>query len=143
MRFGGVVYNRTEILNDRPGSADRFMQIDDDHYIGPSGELDDLLNHSCDPNAGVRFLESGVFLVSLRAIKPGEELCFDYSTTSSGSAFCMPCLCGTANCRKVIGDFEFLEPDLQEHYRKLGVVAPYLQVDHVPTSDQRTEPLAA
>src|SRR5688572_21878726 len=28
------------------------LQVGEEHYIGPSGALDDFVNHSCDPNTG-------------------------------------------------------------------------------------------
>src|SRR5207244_357740 len=36
------------------GGSDRFVQITPDHFMGPSGRIDDLVNHSCAPNAGLR-----------------------------------------------------------------------------------------
>jgi SET domain len=125
--FSGPRYLRSEIRVNLPGSADRFLQIDKDEYIGPSGDIDDIFNHSCDPNAALDFREDSLVLVAVKPIDPGDEICWDYSTTSSCTTFWMRCLCGSPRCRKVVGDFEFLEPQLQEEYRRLGWVAPYLR----------------
>jgi SET domain len=127
MEFTGPRYHKSEILVHRSGKDDRFFQIGPDLYMGPSGDIDDLVNHSCDPNAGLKFDDTGIFLVALRSIQRGEEICWDYSTTSSSSTFYMKCMCGTSQCRSVIGDFEFLEPELQEAYRNLKLVPPYLR----------------
>lgn len=109
------------------GDLDRFVQVTPDHYMGPSGRLDDLVNHSCDPNAGLRFTDAGVFLVALRAIAPGEEVTWDYSTTLAQSNWHMICQCRAAGCRRVIANFETLPPDRQEYFRARNLVAPYLR----------------
>jgi SET domain-containing protein len=36
------------------------------------------INHSCRPNAEVDIIKGRVFIYAKRAIKPGEELCYDY-----------------------------------------------------------------
>jgi SET domain len=126
MEFTGPRYHASEIHSNRWGEDDRFVQIDVDHYMGPSGGLDDLVNHSCYPNAGLRFTDEGVFLIAIRPIQSGDEVCWDYSTTLSNTSFYMPCQCGTPDCRDVIGDFAFLEPDLQDRYRAMNVVPDYL-----------------
>lgn len=128
LQFSGPRYRSAEIFVHRPGKDDRFVQVGPDEYMGPSGDIDDLVNHSCDPNAGLEFREDGIFLVAIQPIQRGDEICWDYSTTSSSSEFFMRCACGTPKCRGVIGDFEFLEPELQAHYRSLNLVPPYLQL---------------
>lgn len=109
------------------GRGDRFVQVTPDQYMGPSGRLDDLVNHSCAPNAGLRFAEDGVFLVAVRAIDPGEEIAWDYSTTLRESNWHMLCQCKAPGCRRVIGNFDTLEPDRQEWFRARNLVAPYLR----------------
>ncbi len=127
IRFSGPIYHKSEIFVHRTGEDDRFFQVGPDEYMGPSGDIDDIVNHSCRPNAGLRFAEKEIFLVALRPIQTGEEICWDYSTTSSSSTFYMKCLCAVPECRGIIGDFEFLEPELQDQYRQLELVPPYLQ----------------
>jgi SET domain-containing protein len=95
--------------------------------MGPSGRIDDLVNHSCAPNAGLRFTDQGVFLVAIRDIAPGEEICWDYSTTLAESNWHMICQCKTADCRRVIGNFSTLTPERQEWFRSRNLVAPYLR----------------
>jgi hypothetical protein len=38
----------------------------------------------------------------------------------------MRCICGTASCRGLIGDFHDLPMDLQQRYLKLGIVQPFI-----------------
>jgi len=63
------------------------------------------INHSCAPNCESEEEDDGrVFIVTLRAIKAGEELFYDYSLTTDDRL--TPtlkqqyrCLCGAKNCR--------------------------------------------
>lgn len=59
-------------------------------------------NHSCNPNA---LIKNKTELYSLRDIKIGEEITFDYATTESNTPenkWKMECKCGSKNCRKTI-----------------------------------------
>ncbi|MES2338130.1 MAG: SET domain-containing protein [Pseudomonadota bacterium] len=109
------------------GSSDRYVQVTPDHYMGPSGRLDDLVNHSCDPNAGLRFTDDGVFLVAIRGIAAGEEVTWDYSTTLRESNWHMICQCRSPDCRRVIGNFATIDAERQQFYRSRNLVAPYLR----------------
>jgi hypothetical protein len=143
MNFTGQRYHVSEILAHRYGEEDRFVQIGIDTYMGPSGDIDDLVNHSCNPNAGLQFNGEEIVLVAIKPVQKGEEICWDYSTTSSSSAFWMRCMCGSHNCRGVIGDFEFLEADLQESYRNRRLVPPYLQSESAKLVPPSADTMAA
>ena len=127
IRFTGRRFRADRIPSLMRGSSDRFVQVTPDHYMGPSGRIDDLINHSCSPNAGLRFAVDGVFLVAMRDIAPGEEISWDYSTTLKESNWHMICQCRSPDCRRVIGNFETLSPDRQEWFRARNLVAPYLR----------------
>jgi len=65
-----------------------------------SGNMAQLLNHSCDPNCFSRQVGNGrVVLSAMRDIEPGEELTYDYRF--SGDEM-MKCRCGSASCRGVV-----------------------------------------
>ena len=56
-----------------------------------------LINHSCEPNCEAWIEEDQIFIYTLRDIKSGEELTFDYGFDIE----CYedhPCRCGSANC---------------------------------------------
>lgn len=56
-----------------------------------------LINHSCEPNCEAWTIGRKIFIHSLRGIKEGEELTFDYGFDVE----CYedhPCLCGSNNC---------------------------------------------
>ena len=126
-RFTGPRVARDRLPARLVGRRDRFVQVSADQYMGPSGAIDDLVNHSCAPNAGLRFGDGGVFLLAIRDIAPGEEIAWDYSTTLTDRSWQMVCACGADDCRGVIGAFETLPPERQEWFRARNLVAPYLR----------------
>lgn len=127
IEFTGRRFRADQVPSLMRGDQDRFVQVTPDHYMGPSGRIDDLVNHSCAPNAGLRFTETGIFLVAVRAIAQGEEISWDYSTTLKESNWHMICQCRAPECRRVIGNFDSLDPDRQEWFRARNLVAPYLR----------------
>ena len=52
-------------------AATYALQIGPDLYIGESGGVDDLFNHSCDPNAGVRISGTSAELRAITGHLPG------------------------------------------------------------------------
>ena len=127
VEFTGRRFRADRIPSLMRGQSDRFVQVTPEHYMGPSGRIDDLINHSCSPNAGLRFADSGVVLVAIRAILPDEEISWDYSTTLKESNWHMICQCRSPQCRRVIGNFATLSEERQEWFRSHNLVAPYLR----------------
>ncbi|XP_017772176.1 PREDICTED: histone-lysine N-methyltransferase ash1 [Nicrophorus vespilloides] len=76
----------------------------DGHRMGGDGRF---VNHSCQPNCEMqKWSVNGQFrmaLFSLREIKPGEELTYDYNFSLFNPAEGQECKCGSENCRGVIG----------------------------------------
>ncbi len=133
--FKGELFHDDEIDE---FSSDHYLQIDSSLYIGPSGMLDDYVNHSCDPNCGLldfasgmaiynnkTHQNSGISLISIKDIQPGEEITFDYST-SIDSEWTMECNCNSSNCRKTIGSFKNLSEDKRAFYINKHMVLSYL-----------------
>jgi hypothetical protein len=105
---------------------DRYLQVGPDIYQGPSGDLDDYVNHSCDPNAGLVFVGGKVILTAIKNVLPGEEITFDYSTTMDDPHnWEMECMCGSPKCRVRIGNFKDLPRQVQVRYIRLGIVPDY------------------
>ncbi len=102
------------------------VQIGPDTYIGPSGGMDDLVNHSCSPNAALLIEADTACLVALENIEPGSEILFDYSTVMEEPQWQMPCCCGSPQCRKLIRAGEFLPPAIKQRYRQAGILAWYI-----------------
>jgi uncharacterized protein len=103
------------------------LQIGPDLYIGASGGPDDFINHSCEPNAGLRIEGTIADLYSIRDIQAGEEILFDYATTLDEDDFTMACQCGSPSCRKVIGDAKYLPENVWKRYESLGILPAYVQ----------------
>lgn len=81
-------------------------------------------NHSCDPNCGLR---PNLTLVSIKAIKAGEELFFDYSTTMDQyTQVEFICSCDTKSCRKHINGFKTLPARTKKRYLDYGIVLDFL-----------------
>lgn len=122
LTFTGTFINLEEALakGDLSGNT---LQIDDYTYIDLEPPAV-LINHSCDPNAG---LVSGNVLIALRDIDKHEQIFYDYSTTmSEGDLWRMECRCGASNCRGTVMDFDFLPASLQEKYLELGIVQNFI-----------------
>lgn len=105
---------------------DHYLQVGEALYLGPSGGLDDYVNHSCNPNTGLVFRDDRFLLVAIRKISSGEQITMDYSTTLDEDEWEMPCACEEANCRKIIQDFVKLPQEVRERYVRLGIVPEFL-----------------
>lgn len=93
------------------------------------------LNHSCEPNLGVKGERE---FVALRDIAAGEELTFDYSITEDEVHWVMDCRCGTPQCRGTVGAVQFMPTEALERY--LPYVNPFFRdchFEHVATGAQR------
>ena len=90
------------------------------------GGLGPKVNHSCDPNCGVRLSEAGtVDLVARRMIMPGEEIAIDYAMNNYYiEYFPGSCQCGSEVCRGSVSGWKDLPDDRKKAYE--GLVAPYL-----------------
>lgn len=102
------------------------FQVDFDKHV----ELDAparIINHSCDPNLGVRNNHYGGYdFVAIKKIKPGDELGWDYCTTEYISiAIREKCLCGSNLCRIKISGYCNLLEEVRETYN--GFIADYLK----------------
>lgn len=97
-------------------------------FMGRSGGADDYVNHSCEPNAMVSVTPSRVSLLAMRRIMPGEEVTFDYSTSSTESyeEWSMDCRCGTPSCRARISGFHTVPEARRAELVAAGAVPAYV-----------------
>ncbi|MDJ0800341.1 MAG: SET domain-containing protein-lysine N-methyltransferase [Calothrix sp. MO_167.B12] len=100
-------------------------QIAKDKYVRHAG-LISKVNHSCDPNCGIKVNQTGGHdFVAMRNINVNEEITFDYAMRNySIDHFLMLCECGSKNCRKKITGWKDLPESRKKEYT--GFVAPYL-----------------
>lgn len=82
----------------------------------------DYINHSCDPNCGIK---GNAQVVSMKNISKGEEVTFDYSMTEASPLFQLNCLCASRSCRRIVTGNDWKIFDLQEKYQ--GFFSEYIQ----------------
>ena len=80
-----------------------------------------LLNHSCEPNCGIKDLFK---IVAMRDIKSGEEITWDYEMTEDNPNWRMRCRCGSDQCRKNIGNYQNMPEKTRQKYR--GFISAWL-----------------
>lgn len=94
------------------------IQIDGERHQAGTGEIDDFLNHCCEPSA---FLDADrLCFVAARDIAAGEEVTFNYLTSEWDMAEAFDCRCGAERCLSKIRGFRYLSPGEQER------LAPHL-----------------
>jgi uncharacterized protein len=125
VKGGHIVDRKTLRKKITPVLGPVEIQIGDDLFIAPvTGDERELsmlyLNHSCDPNLGVR---GEITFVAMRDIRAGEELTHDWATTDDGD-YCVECNCGAVDCRKILTGKDWQCPDLQKRYA--GYFSAYL-----------------
>jgi hypothetical protein len=127
IQFRGPLIDISEIMNESliDPEDDRYIQIGPSTLMGPSGEMDDYINHSCEPNSGVKKLDGDWWLIAIRDIASKEEIAWDYSTTMCNDTWEMVCRCGADSCRKIIKEYVFLPQVIKNRYEALGVVPDY------------------
>jgi uncharacterized protein (DUF849 family) len=100
------------------------LQVEEDLFLVSVHTSDpaELVNHSCDPNAG---LSGQIALVAMRDIAIDEEICFDYAMSDGSPYDEFDCSCGTARCRGRVTGNDWRLPELWVRYA--GYFSPYLQ----------------
>ena len=121
--FGGYIRTALGLEELDDDQRSRSIQIDEDLYLAPSvsPEPGDFVNHSCEPNCGLR---GSIMVVAMRDIEVGEELTFDYAMCDSSPYDEFVCECGASTCRRLITGGDWMDPTLQERYD--GWFSPYL-----------------
>ena len=107
---GEILLALAHVFVDRP--ARHTIQLEARKHQAGTGEIDDFLNHSCDPNSALDF--ERLELVAIKPIAPGEELTFNYLTSEWDMAAPFACMCGAAGCHGLTGGFGHLNPAQQE-----------------------------
>lgn len=100
-------------------------QVGENEYVFHAG-LISKVNHSCDPNCGIRVNETGAHdFVAMKDIIVNEEITFDYAMRNYGvDYFPKQCICGSERCRSRITGWKDLPDERKNEYE--GFVAPYL-----------------
>jgi uncharacterized protein YbdZ (MbtH family) len=101
------------------------IQIGPDEFVEVRG-LRARVNHSCNPNCGIRVNGSGApDVVARERIAPGTEITYDYAMENYVvEHFAAPCCCGEKGCRGTVTGWRDLPAETKAAYR--GFVSPYL-----------------
>ena len=83
-----------------------------------------LINHSCDPNCGIKELFK---VVAMRTIEKGEQITWDYEMTEKSWWWTLRCRCGSAGCRRKVGNYSRLPKAIREKYK--GYISEWLLTD--------------
>ena len=112
IEYTGEVIDWPEALRRHPHDVDQpnhtfYFSLDDGSHVidgNVRGNASRWINHACQPNCKADETEGRVFIDALRAIKPGEELFYDYGlvideryTPKLKKDYA--CRCGSAKCR--------------------------------------------
>lgn len=119
VKGNAIPFSETLKLKDKESFC---LQIDINTYLKPQYPFY-LINHSCSPNCGI---DSNLELFAMESIRPGEELCWDYSTSMLERSWSIKCICGTKECRRRITDFDILPPAVQKAYISSNIVLPFI-----------------
>lgn len=100
-------------------------------YVGVPDNPRRYVNHSCEPNAGIRRSprsEGGwdSNLIAIKVIQKGNEITIDYSVTQFDD-WSMECRCGSPTCRHNVTDIKHLDRALQEKYDKFDLIPDWMK----------------
>lgn len=129
LRFNGKIISTEEMQQLPADKSEALLQVGPTSYLDLSGDMSFYLAHSCNPNAAIKVFAKQACLISLRDIKPSEEICFDYSlsSTEDKTTWSMVCQCGQWNCRKHISGFHSMTADEQKKYAELRNIPSYIK----------------
>jgi hypothetical protein len=121
MRVKGDTMNfaATKLLGEK---EDYTLQIGRDTYVLTKPPFC-FVNHCCQPNSA---LDEDLFLYTIKPIKAGEQVCWDYSTSMLERSWTMNCHCGSPDCRGLIDDFDRLPQEVRQKYISEGLVLPFI-----------------
>jgi hypothetical protein len=115
IEYTGERLNRRETKRRGEGEYTYLFTLDKywtlDGAFGGSGA--EIINHSCEPNVVSRIMKGHIIYMSLRTIKPGEEITVDYNFEYVGDQ--TSCACGANACRSVM---ERMTPKLERDLAK-------------------------
>ena len=133
---GGHILDRRALERSPARVAVSYIQVDDNLYIGAvtPGEVRRnklFINHSCEPNLGIR---GQITFVALRDVAAGEELTYDWAMEENRRARTR-CTCQAPSCRGILTGRDWQIPALQRRYR--GFFSAYLAAKIAGSSPER------
>jgi SET domain-containing protein len=124
---GGAIMDAASFALVRDEVSPAEIQIEDGLYIAPrsAAEVETnilCLNHSCNPNVGVR---GQITFVAMRTIPAEAELTIDYVMIDGDPDERMACACGARECRGIVTGDDWRRRELQRRYA--GYFSRYIQ----------------
>lgn len=140
MVFGGYVMSFEEEAALPANAQDLAIQIEQSFVIGRKSPAatgtGDYVNHSCEPNAGIR---GQISLYAMRSIEPDEEITFDYGTVLfspiNAVPYELPCACAKAKCRGTVTSNDWMKTEVRESNRKY---LPFYITDAIEKLEERS-----
>lgn len=118
--WDGPIYHADKIskLGFTQGNSNKYLQdhaiqIGEKDYMLPKTGFAPLLNHSCEPNCGIR---GNTKIVAMRPIEEGESLTWDYRMSEDSDWTMVECECGAPSCSKHISSFSELPLAKRKEY---------------------------
>lgn len=108
---GPEIFKINQTLKDVLDNPD-WVGFKINHWIDPTPPYK-YLNHSCNPNAGIRGQKT---LIALHNIKKDEEITIDYSITEVDPRWQMSCSCNSDKCRGIIKSIQSLPSEIYKKY---------------------------
>jgi len=123
----GKILYRIVVDKKTSSSGPNWIGIGKNKWINPKMYFDHI-NHSCNPNAGIKGSKT---VVALRDIKMNEEITIDYSITEEDTLWRLPkkCQCGSKECRRIIRSIQFLPGRVFNSY--LPYISKYFQRTYI------------
>jgi hypothetical protein len=82
------------------------------------------MNHCCDGNVG---FDAGGNFVTIKKVKKGDELCYDYGFGMSNPKYKLVCRCKSSDCRKIITGNDWKNPEyVKKNYKYMSPEIKYL-----------------
>jgi uncharacterized protein len=138
--WGGYMLTGEQFHQLPPHARQHSLQVEENIFQVPVRPDDpaDMINHACEPNAGLR---GNISLVAMRPIRAGEEICFDYAMSDGSPYDEFVCGCGSKLCRGRVTGNDWQRADLQQRYN--GYFSPYLQqrIQRLQVNNSRGYPL--
>ena len=132
--FGGPILTAPAFVVEPPDVRSRSIQIERDSFLTgpPQREPGDTINHSCEPNCGMR---NATQIVTMRDVLEGEELTYDYAMSDTADYDEFRCGCGTESCRGQVTGNDWKLPEIQARYQ--GYFSPYIARKQVAVRQKR------
>ncbi len=126
LRGEKILHFKGELYDDENSNVES-MQIDENLFLQSTIGIDDNINHSCDPNAFVKW--DSLDVDCLKDIKNGDEITlnydtFEYDLINMTENCSFKCNCGSKNCYKEIKSFKYLP--MKEKIKLKPLLSPFI-----------------